>query len=62
MDEFEHLYKYLLIWDKLFQNFKAADSSRDMELDQEEFIEFASGLGMRNKKLVSKVFEKVDAD
>jgi len=51
-----------MLWDKLSANFRGADTSKDNELDRQEFSRFCEGLGLRRTDLVNKMFDSIDAD
>jgi len=51
-----------MLWDKLSVNFRKADTSKDNELDRQEFQVFCIDLGMRKKDLINKMFDNIDAD
>jgi len=43
-------------------NFRKADTSKDLELDLDEFTQFCIGLGLRDNLLIKELFDSIDAD
>jgi len=51
-----------MLWDKLSDSFRVADTNKDKELDRNEFIVWCTNMGLRDRNMSSKMFDNVDAD